>query len=161
MSFLKVIKCLIDSLNYKVIFFCLFGSYLNTFWVINACIYSYFLGHRNLPRIYYITFLQVTKQWNYPRRAKAGSHLCGAVRRVANKSEIRQSMQHGTARRVASKVSCFKMGRVVSLALLCEEAENEEYEVRSKRKRFWAHEINLTRNANGKFSTLFEYLLRD
>ena len=42
----------------------------------------------------------------------------------------------GAARRVATKVSCFKMDRVVSLALLCEEAENEEYEVRNKRKRF-------------------------
>ena len=42
----------------------------------------------------------------------------------------------GMVRRVAAKVSCFKMYRVVSLALLCEEAENEEYEVRNKRKRF-------------------------
>ena len=49
---------------------------------------------------------------------KAGSHLCGAMRRVA------------------AKFSCFKMDRVVSLASLCEEAENEEYEVRNKRKNF-------------------------
>ena len=42
------------------------------------------------------------------------------------------------------------MDWVVSLALLCDEAENEEYEVRNKRKRFWVHEINLTRNANGE-----------
>ena len=53
------------------------------------------------------------------------------------------------------------MNLVVSLALLCEEAENEEYEVRNKRKRFWVLEISLTRNTNGDFSTLFEYLLRD
>ena len=51
---------------------------------------------------------------------KAGSHLCGAVRRVADTSEIRRGMRHGAARRVAAKVSCFKMDRVVSLALLCE-----------------------------------------
>ena len=58
---------------------------------------------------------------------------CDAVRRVANTSEIRQGMvRHG----VAAKVSCFKMDRVVFLALSCEEAENEEYEVRNKRKRF-------------------------
>ena len=50
---------------------------------------------------------------------------------------------------------------VVSLALLCEEAENEEYEVRNKRNIVWVHEINLTRNANGEFSTVFEYFLRD
>ena len=54
-----------------------------------------------------------------------------AARRVANTSEIRQGMRRG-----AAKVSCFKMDRVVSLALLCEEAENEEYEVRNKGKRF-------------------------
>ena len=62
-----------------------------------------------------------------------------ALRRVAYTSEIRQGMRHGAARRVAAKVSCFKMDRVVSLALLCEEAENEEYEVRNKRRRFWVH----------------------
>ena len=43
-----------------------------------------------------------------------------ASRRIAFTSEIRQGM-----RRVALRqVSCFKMDRVVSLALLCEEAEN-------------------------------------
>ena len=47
-----------------------------------------------------------------------------AARRVAYTSEIRQGMRHDAARRVAAKVSCFKMDRVVSLALLCEEAEN-------------------------------------
>ena len=57
-----------------------------------------------------------------------------AAHRIAYTSEIRQGM-----RRIAAKVSCFKMDRVVSLALLCEEAENEEYEVRNKRKRFWVH----------------------
>ena len=62
-----------------------------------------------------------------------------AARRVADTSEIRQGMRHGAARRVAAKVSCFKMDRVVSLALLCEEVENEEYELRNKRKRFWVH----------------------
>ena len=30
-----------------------------------------------------------------------------------------------------------------------------------KGKDFWAHEINLIRNANGEFSMLFEYLLHD
>ena len=45
----------------------------------------------------------------------------------------------GAARRLAAKVSCFKMNRVVSLVLLCEEAENEEYGVRNKWKRFWVH----------------------
>ena len=47
-----------------------------------------------------------------------------AARRVAYTSEIRQGMRHVAARRVEAKVSCFKMDRVVSLALLCEEAEN-------------------------------------
>ena len=46
------------------------------------------------------------------------------MRRVAFTSEIRQGMRRGAARRVAAKVSCFKMDRVVSLALLYEEAEN-------------------------------------
>ena len=58
------------------------------------------------------------------------------MRRVADRSEIRQDMRHGAARCVAAKVSCFKMDRVVSLTLLCKEAENEEYEVRNKWKRF-------------------------
>ena len=79
------------------------------------------------------------------------------MRHVADTSEIHQ----GVAWHVAAKFSCFKMDRVVSFGLLCEEAENEEYEVRNKRKIFWVHEINLTRNANGEFSTLFEYFLRD
>ena len=35
------------------------------------------------------------------------------------------------------------MDRLVSLALICGEAENEEYEGRSKRKEFWVHEISL------------------
>ena len=61
---------------------------------------------------------------------------CDAARRVADTSEIRQAMRHGSARRVTAKVSCFKMDRVVSLALLCEEAEIEEYEVRNKGKDF-------------------------
>ena len=47
-----------------------------------------------------------------------------AAHRVADTSEIRQGMRHDAARRVAAKVSCYKMDRVVSLALLCEEAEN-------------------------------------
>ena len=64
----------------------------------------------------------------------------GAVRRVADTSGIRQGMRHGAERSLAAKVSCFKMDRVVSLALLCEEAENEEYEVRNKRKRFSVRE---------------------
>ena len=89
---------------------------------------------------------------------KAGSQLCGAVRLVADTSEIRQGMRLGAARRVEAKVSCFKIDRVVSLVLLREEAENEEYEVRNKRKRFWVYEINLTRNAYGEFSTLFKCL---
>ena len=55
----------------------------------------------------------------------------GAVRCVADTSKIRQGMRHGSARRVAAKVSCSKKDRVVSLALLCEEAENEEYEDRN------------------------------
>ena len=63
-----------------------------------------------------------------------------AARRVADTSEIHQGMRHDAARRVAAEVSCFKMDRVVSLAILCEEAENVEYEVRNKRKRFWVHE---------------------
>ena len=62
-----------------------------------------------------------------------------ALHHVANTWEIRQGMWHGVARRIAAKVSCFKMDRVVYLALLCEEAENEEYEVQNKRKRFWVH----------------------
>ena len=86
---------------------------------------------------------------------------CGAMHRIADTSEIRQGMQHDVTQHIATEVSCFKLDWVVSLALLCEEAENEEYEVRNKRKRFWVHEINLTRNVNGDFSTLFEYLLRD
>ena len=57
-----------------------------------------------------------------------------AARRVSDTSEIRQGMRHGATRRVTAKVRCFKMERVVSLALLCEEAENEEYEVRKKEK---------------------------
>ena len=66
------------------------------------------------------------------------------MRRVAYTSEIRQGMwhgaaQHAAAQHAAAKVSCFKMDRVVSLAFLCQEAENEEYEVRNKRKRFWVH----------------------
>ena len=48
-------------------------------------------------------------------------------------------VQCGMARRVAAKVRCFKLDRVVSLTFLCQEAENEEYEVRNKRKRFWVH----------------------
>ena len=83
------------------------------------------------------------------------------MHRIVDTSEICQGRRHGAARRTAAKVSCFKMDQVVSLAVLCEEAENEEYEVRNKRKRFWVHEINLTRNVNGEFSTLFEYLLSD
>ena len=43
---------------------------------------------------------------------------CDAARRVADTSEIRQGMRQGAARN--EKVSCFKMDRVVSLALLCE-----------------------------------------
>ena len=70
---------------------------------------------------------------------KAGSHLCVALRRVVFTSEIHQGMQRSAAWRVAAKVSCFKMDRVVSLALLCEEAENEVYDVRNKRERFWVH----------------------
>ena len=53
------------------------------------------------------------------------------MRRVADTSEIRQGMRHGAARRIAAKGSGFKMDPVVSLALLCEEAKNEEYEVRN------------------------------
>ena len=50
---------------------------------------------------------------------------------------VEQRLAHTyAARRVAAKVSCFKMDWVVSLALSYEEAENEEYEVRNKRKRF-------------------------
>ena len=64
---------------------------------------------------------------------------CNVAHHVTYTSEIRQGIRHGAARRVAAKVSCFKMDRVVSLALLCEEAENEEYEVRNKMKRFWVH----------------------
>ena len=45
-------------------------------------------------------------------------------RRVADTSEIRQGMRHGVARRVVAEVSCFNMDRIVSLALLCEEADN-------------------------------------
>ena len=63
--------------------------------------------------------------------------LYGAVRRVVDTSEILQGMWHGAAWLVVAKVSCFKMDRVVSLALWCEEAEIEDYEVRNKRKRFW------------------------
>ena len=48
-------------------------------------------------------------------------------------------MRHDAARRVVAKLSCFKMDRVISLALLCEEAENEVYDIRNKRKRFWVH----------------------
>ena len=57
-----------------------------------------------------------------------------AVHRVVYTSETRQGIRH-----VAAKISCFKMDRVHFLVLLCEEAENEEYEVRNKRKRFWVH----------------------
>ena len=64
---------------------------------------------------------------------------CDAARHVAYTSEIRQGMRHGVVQHAMAKVSCFKMDRVVSLALLCEEAANEEYEVRNKRKRFWVH----------------------
>ena len=72
------------------------------------------------------------KNHNAGRKSlEAGSHLCGASRCV----HIGNSSGHA-ARRFAAKVSCFKMDRVVSLALLCEEAGNEEYEVRNKRKRF-------------------------
>ena len=61
------------------------------------------------------------------------------MRRVALRSlHIGNSSGHA-ARCVVAKVGCFKMDRVVSLALLCEEAENEEYEVRNKRKKFWVH----------------------
>ena len=46
------------------------------------------------------------------------------MRRVASRCvHIGNSSGHA-ARRVAAKVSCFKMDRVVSLALLCDEAEN-------------------------------------
>ena len=51
---------------------------------------------------------------------KAGSHLCDATHCFADTSEIHQGMRHGVARCVAAKVSCFKMDRVVSVALLCE-----------------------------------------
>ena len=52
-----------------------------------------------------------------------------AARRVASRCvHIGNSSGHaarrGAGRCVAAKVSCFKMDRVVSLALLCEEAEN-------------------------------------
>ena len=40
-----------------------------------------------------------------------------ASRRVADTSEIRQGTRLDAARRVAAEVSCFKMDRVVSLAL--------------------------------------------
>ena len=46
------------------------------------------------------------------------------ARRIADTLEICQGMRHDAAHRVAAKVSCFKMDRVVSLALLYEEAEN-------------------------------------
>ena len=36
--------------------------------------------------------------------------------------------------------------------------KNVKSEIKEK---IWVHEINLTRNANGEFSTLFEYLLHD
>ena len=59
---------------------------------------------------------------------------CDAARCIADTLEIPQGM-----RCITAKVSRFKMDQIVSLALLCEEAEYEEYEVRNKRKQFWVH----------------------
>ena len=56
----------------------------------------------------------ISLQWGLLRPAHTY-----ASRRV----HIGNSSGHA-AQRVAAKVSCFKMDRVVSLALLCEEAEN-------------------------------------
>ena len=58
------------------------------------------------------------------------------MRRIALRTHRKFIRTCSVARHVAANVSCFKMDRVVSLALLCEESENEEYEVRNKRKRF-------------------------
>ncbi|XP_068083809.1 uncharacterized protein [Anabrus simplex] len=53
------------------------------------------------------------------------------------------------------------MDSLIALALLCEEAENEDNERKRDRRRFWVHEINLTREPKGEYATLFEYVLRD